>query len=161
MRTSLWTISLLLPAALMLSTLSAPAPVAATAVTKSRSLASVLRRGQPVVLVVSPTRPDQATLQSESYGDWAAGLEAFQAKHPPGISVVTVSSVEYRRLIIVPRLPTGFGTLFVNGKGRALVHQGRLVDPFLYNCGSNYLLGAPTCKEVPSYGMPEITLRRR
>lgn len=154
-------ISLLLPAALALSALSAPAPVSATALTNAPSLASALRRGQPFVLVVSPARPGQAILQSESYGDWAAGLAAFQAKHPASISVVTVSSVEYRHLIVAPALPTGFGTLFVNGKGHALVHQGRLVDPFLYSCGSNYLLGAPTCKEVPSYGMPELTLRRR
>ena len=138
-----------------------PRSVAGTAVSVSRSLASALQSGHPFVLVVSPARVDQATLQSESYGDWAAGLEAFQSKHPAGISIVTVPSVEYRRLIAAPKLPTGFGTLFVNGKGRALVNQGRLVDPFLYGCGSNYLLGAPTCKEVPSYGMPEVVLRRR
>ena len=74
---------------------------------------------------------------------------------------MTVSSVEYRRLFAAPKLPTGYGTLFVKGKDRALVNQGRLLDPFLYGCGSNYLLGAPTCKEAPAYGMPEVTLRRR
>ena len=63
------TVALLLGVLTLGAFSTTPGPVAATAVSVSPSLASALQAGRPFVLVVSPARVDQATLESESYGD--------------------------------------------------------------------------------------------
>lgn len=135
-------------------------PQASSADGPGSSLAAALDAGKPFVLVVSPAKPDAATLESEAYGDWASGLAAFQERTPAGIAVVTTSAEDYAREISSPAVKDGAATLFVNG-GRALIHQGWLLDPFLYDCGANFLRKLPTCPEAPAYGMPEVNVTRR
>jgi hypothetical protein len=147
--------------ALLLGCAAAPQPAAADNPEKATALTAALDAGKPFILVVSPADPGQAVLESESYGDWASALAALQARAPSGLPVVTASSEEYGAAIGSPAVTDGFATLFVNGRGRALLHQSRLVDPFLYDCGANYLRGKPSCAEVPDYGMPEVPFTRR
>jgi hypothetical protein len=136
-------------------------PQASSADKPGSGLATALDAGKPFVLVVSPAKPDAATLESEAYGDWASGLAAFQTRAPDGITVVTASAEDYAREIAKPAVEDGFATLFVNGGGRALIHQGLLLDPFLYDCGANFLRKLPSCPEAPAYGMPEMGVTRR
>lgn len=147
--------------ALLLGCAAAPQTAARDDIGQATTLTAAVDTGKPFVLVVSPAHPAQAILESESYGDWAAMLAAFQARAPSGVSIVTASSEDYGKTIGNPVLTDPFATLFVNGRGRARLHQGRLVDPFLYDCGMNYLRGEPTCAEASDYGMPEVAITRR
>jgi hypothetical protein len=150
---------LLALAMLLLGCMASPAP--STAGGTSTSLAAALKGGKPFILVVSPANPPQAVLESEAYGDWAAALAAFQTRLPDGLTLVTASPADYQRAVRSPAIEDGFATLFVGGRGRALIHQGRILDPFLYDCGANYLRSLPTCPEAPAYGMPEVAVVRR
>lgn len=136
-------------------------PQASSADGPGSGLAAALNSKKPFVLVVSPAKPDAATLESEAYGDWASGLAAFQTRAPQGITVVTATAEEYAREIGSPAVTDGIATLFVNGQGRALIHQGWLLDPFLYDCGANFLRKLPTCAEALAYGMPEVAITQR
>lgn len=124
------------------------------------SLAAALTTGRPFVLVVAP--PANADLaQSEAFDDWKAQLRAFEQRKPPGIEIVMVNRARYAKSFARPVMVQDFGTVFVRDRRRALVHQGKILDPFLYDCGTNYLRRRPSCPEAANYGMPEVTVRRR
>lgn len=119
-----------------------------------------LRAGRPFVLVVAPSAPGRIA-NSEAYAGWQSYLGDFVQSRPADIAVLRLALADYRRLVAAPAWRDAFGTLFIRGGRRALLHRGLVLEPRIYELGVAFLRTGSSSREAGTFGMVEMAVRRR
>lgn len=117
----------------------------------ARSLAS--REAFVAVLV---DRDDRRLLRSEAYGDWASYFEAFVARERGAFAVYVLPP---RRAVALSRRlgrKLGNATCFVDARGAALVHDGLVLEPRVYEIGAGFLRRGVVDPQARSYGLVAV-----
>ncbi len=122
------------------------------------SPAADLRAGRPFVLVVID-QSDKALLASEAYGDWHGYYQQFASSGHGAVPVYTLSPKLARAS--VPALGAGAGnaTAFVDASGRALVHDGLVLEPQVYVIGRAFAEKGEVAPRAEDYGLHLKALR--
>jgi hypothetical protein len=123
-----------------------------------KDVETALHDGKKVVLVVSPTGRKQNDAD-ESYADWADGLNDFAAHAGADIKILKVTPLRLTQLMLQPKVKGDFATLFIRDPEHALVYDGMVVEPKVYEIGLAYLKHHPDEKAESAYGLQEKTVR--
>lgn len=124
----------------------------------SSSAASDLRAGRAFVAVLIDGT-DKRLLASEAYADWHAYYTQF-AEHGHGQTpVYTLSPERGRALFARLSRTTGNASLFVNACGQALLHDGLVLEPQVYDIGRAFAEGAAITPQAKAYGLTPLSLR--
>ena len=123
-------------------------------------LAAAFQANRPVVLIVAPAA-GRALRELEAYADWVAYRDGFLHKAPHSLQVLQLSPAEYRAELNQPRLQHDFATLFIRNGVSALVYQGMILEPQVYQFGMQYLQGGQVSHDAASYGLKEQRLHCR
>lgn len=128
---------------------------------------AVAARGKPValpsspaVVVIAPVQPSPSELESEAYGDWANYLNEFVGSKPPGLLIVRMSPARWRSVANAPRLKDVYATVFLRRGGRALIHQGKVLEVQVYHAGADWMRGRRVA-DLPAMGLTESRVVRR
>lgn len=104
---------------------------------KIQAVRDALAAGRPVVLALSSKLPSPDA-EGEAYADWAAYLNDFAAAHG-NYAVVAMERVEAEQLLAAPPLENGYATIFIRSGGAALIYDGPILEPFVYDAAVAFL----------------------
>lgn len=116
--------------------------------------------GKTVVLVVAPA-PAKDTDSDETYGDWADGLNRFAAHAGSNVRILKLTLAKLSLLTEEPAVKGPYATLFLRNSERALVYDGIVSEPRVYEIGLAYLKGHLEEKSASTYGLQEESVRFR
>ena len=128
-----------------------PRPVAV-----ERQIANDLASKKAFVAVLIDS-DDRRLLKSEAYADWHAYFTAFAEREKESFPVHVLSP--RRAGVLSRRLPAKLrnATLFADGRGTFLVHDGLVLEPRVYAIGTAFLKHGAIDPQAPRYGL--VTLR--
>jgi hypothetical protein len=95
--------------------------------------------------------------EDESYADWADGLNDFAIHSGPKVKIFKLTPLRFAQLLLQPTVKGNFATLFMRDLGHALVYDGMVVEPKIYEIGLAYLKHIPDEKGESAYGLREKT----
>jgi len=124
-------------AAAVIAALAAPRPAAALRPERPLGPRDALRARLPLMLVVAP--PDRALPDAEAIGDWAYFLNEAARDRPAGVAVARTTRAGLRDLLAAPAVRQDYATLFIRPNRDALLHEGRILDPPVYEAGFAFL----------------------
>ena len=117
-----------------------------------------LKAGRAFVAVLIEQK-SKKLLASEAYADWQAYFAPFQQGAQGRFHVHTLPPARGRALLRHLGKRTGNATVFVNARGRALLHPGLVLEPQVYELGTAFIERGEVAPEAASYGMVEISVK--
>jgi hypothetical protein len=140
---------------ILISILTAVAAQQPSAEVGRKGMEAAFRGGKSVVLVIAPSGKQQS--DDESYGDWADGLNDFATHVGADVKILKLTPLKFRQLLQQPKLKEGFATLFMRDSDHALVYDGMVTEPKVYEIGLAYLKHQPYEKSASAYLLQEKT----